>query len=94
MFLIRFINFVVSETKPSLKRLAMDASIYSSSTNEYTLISFEIEYTLSKIFVQEIELGKNLFRMLHQLSQCYDFNCFDLFKVLDNFNQNIISEEK
>ncbi len=57
------------------------------------IISYEVEYALTKIFNKELELGKNLFHFLNLLSTCYDFNSFDLFKELDYLSNNYLTPE-
>ena len=89
----RFLNFIVTENKPSLRRLAQERSIYGPKRSDLTL-PYDLEYSLVKLFDREIELVKNIQFNLSELSLRYDFNAFDLFNTLDNYNFNFLNAEK
>lgn len=89
----RFLCFVLTDTKPSLRKLASDRAIFGPKHMVYSL-PYDIEFSLVKLFERELELTKNLQIFLRDLSYRYDFNSFDLFKVLDSYGFGYITSEK
>ena len=90
---IRYLSFAVTDTKPSLRRLAQERAIYGTKRVDYKL-PYDVEYSLAKLLDRELDLVRNIQKILLDLSYRYDFNSFDLFNILDNYNMNFISAEK
>lgn len=85
----RFLNIVIPESKKSMKE-----SVLKDSKRKSNPISFEIEYTLGKLFSEEIKLIRDLQIINSELCFRYDFNAVTLFSVLDNNEKGYIKQEK
>jgi len=89
----RFLCFVLTDSQPSLRKLSLDRALFGPKKVEYFL-PYDVEYSIVKLLERELDLGKNLQIFLKDLSYRYDFNSYDLFKVLDNFGFGFLTSEK
>ena len=62
--------------------------------NQGDVLSFEIEYSLCKIFEKEIELVKNLNKLQRDISIRTDFNLYEMFSNIDEYGTKYLSIEK
>ncbi len=83
---------IVASSRSMLKDLAIERE--HSSTQSNFQISFEVEYTLSKLLTEEIDFIKTLQVINTKLTNRYDFNAVSLFAVLDNNQVGQIKMEK
>ena len=89
---MRFLNLVVTETKPSLRRFAQEEAVLGN--RGIVSIPFKTEYAFMKLLNRELELGRALNTHLNAVKLRSDFNVLELFNVLDNFRFNFIAKEK
>ena len=88
----RFINIIVTETDFPLRRISQEKPYTSSVKNPY--FSYEIEYSLVKLFERELELVKTLTYLIKDLSLRYDYNPYKLFAEMDEFHLNYLTIER
>jgi len=86
-----FLNFLVTDSDFTLRRLADEKSSYYPSSSPY--LGFDVEYSLVKLFEREIELVRNLVALLKDLNLRYDHNVTQLFTSLDEYSLNYITSD-
>jgi hypothetical protein len=72
----------LSDTNYSLRRLARDKVGSSTRFN----LSYDVEYSLTKLFERELDLVRNLELGLSDLKSRYDFNVYDLYSILEAYS--------
>jgi len=75
-----------------MKLKALDQDLISTQLD--FSISFEVEYTLAKLFTEEIRLIQSLQLVNSELSKRYDFNAVTFFSFLDNDELGHIESDK
>jgi hypothetical protein len=82
----------VSDLNPSLRRMALEKSVYGARRTEYP--HYDVEYSLSKLFDRELDLVRNLQLVVSDLSFRYDYTVNNFFNALDNYNLGYLTSEK
>ena len=85
-------NVIVTESDYPLRRNSQEKPFNYVSKVPY--ISYEIEYSLVRLFEKELDLVRNLTLIVKDLSLRYDYNTYKLFSQLDEFNLNYLTIEK
>ena len=55
-------------------------------SNHEDKLSFNIDYSLTKVLEKEVELARELIQKLRNLRCRYDFNCHDIFHAIKDYN--------
>ena len=85
-------NLLVTETDYTLRRISEEKPF--SYVSKVPNFSYEIEYSLVKLFERELEIVKNLNYMIKDLSVRYDYNAYKLFSQMDEYNLSYLTAEK
>lgn len=83
-----FIHLIITEKDPTLKRIATAKKLKSEF---YQSIPSDLEYTLVKLFMKEIEFASKLICLLRDLSS---LDVSKLFSAIDKDCLNYINEEQ
>lgn len=65
-----------------------------SSYRDVTVLPYDVEYSISKVFEKELELVRNVSTLLDDLKARYDFNVLDLFGSVQTYGLDTISTEE
>jgi hypothetical protein len=57
------------------------------------VLSYDVEYSLSKVIERELELIRELELVLSDIRGRYDFSVADVFNLLDSYGLNYINAE-
>jgi len=82
----------VTKTDQILKKLAQEKTSYYPNRN--SIFSYEVECYLVKLFERELELVRNLNKLIRDLKLRYDYNEYETFCLLDEYNLNHVTLEK
>lgn len=86
-------NLVLSDTEYSIRRSARNNLSYSSY-RESSLLPYDVEYSLSKVFERELELVRSTNVLLDDVKNRYDFNVLDVFSTIHTYGLDSISAEE
>ena len=81
---------ILSDNDFYLRRVARDRFGYSYLS---TILPYDIEFALSKIFERELDCIKNVESMLSYLRLKEDYNVNDVFNQLDLLRMDYINQE-
>jgi hypothetical protein len=73
---------VLSDSNYKLRRIARDRVGLSTRLN----LSYDVEYSLSKLLERELDLVRNLDLGLSDLKKRYDFNVYDLYSSFEVYS--------
>ena len=92
IILYRYLNLILIDTDYTLRRISEEKPFNYTSKVPY--FSYEIEYSLVKLFERELEIVKNLNYLIKDLSIRYDYNTYKLFSQMDEYNLSYLTAEK
>ena len=83
-----FLNMILSDSNYSIRRLARDRIGYRSGN----VLTYDVEYALTRLMERELELARAVEMLVADARARYDFNCLDLYSLIQGYGNYISSE--
>jgi hypothetical protein len=87
-----FLKMVLPTANSSLRQLVTQRQNYAVGKGEK--LAYEVEYSLTKLFQNELIMHRKIEKGKHDLSFRYDFNLLDAFRSIDRNNDQYITFHK
>jgi hypothetical protein len=85
-----FLNFVLSDTDITLRKLARERIGTRSGIN----LTYDIEICITKLIEKQLDLIRNIEYILNDLKSRHDYDVFELFSTFKPYSASYLSIEK